>query len=70
MFDSLCESLIMDYGVSGHLYSQLEKFGQEIGENVVLVRSQNRFVLPFMHITFVKEYVLLGYRLCETYFIC
>ena len=38
LFDSLCESLIMDYGEAGHLYSQLEKFGQEIGENVVIIR--------------------------------
>lgn len=55
LFDSLCESFVMDYGEAGCLYERVEKFGQEVGHHVVLVRSQNRFVLPFIHVIFVKD---------------
>lgn len=55
LFDNLCESMVMDYGEAGYLYERVEKYGQEVDNNVVFVRSQNKFVMPFIHITFVKD---------------
>lgn len=55
LFDDLCERMIMDYGEAHYLYEQAEKYGQEVGSHIVFIRSQNRFVLPFIHITFLNE---------------
>ncbi|MEG1793229.1 MAG: helix-turn-helix domain-containing protein [Bacilli bacterium] len=55
LFDNLCEGLYMDYGEASHLYDCVEEFGQEIGSQIVFIRSQNKFVLPFIHITLAKE---------------
>lgn len=55
LFDHLCESMMMDYGEAEYLYERVEPFGQEVGNHIVFMRSQNKFVMPFMHITFVKD---------------
>lgn len=55
LFDSLCDAMVMDYGEANYLYEKVEKLGQEVGNHVVFVRSQNKFVMPFIHITFVKD---------------
>lgn len=55
LFNSLCEIQKLDFGEASILYDNIEPFGQELGNQVVLIRSVDRFVQPFLHITITKE---------------
>lgn len=55
LFNSLCESQKLDFGEASILYDNIEPFGQELGNQVVLIRSVDSFVLPFLYVTVTKE---------------
>lgn len=55
LFDTLCEMQMMDFGEARILYENVERFGQELGNQVALIRAENPFLTPFVHVTFTKE---------------
>lgn len=55
LFDTLCEMQMMDFGEARILYENVERFGQELGNQVVMIRAENPFLTPFVHVTVVKE---------------
>ena len=46
---------MMDFGEARILYENVERFGQELGNQVALIRAENPFLTPFVHVTFTKE---------------
>lgn len=55
LFDDLCEMQRMDFGEAQTLYENVERFGQELGNQVLLIRAKNPFLTPFIHVTITRE---------------
>lgn len=55
LFDHLCETRTLDLEEARKLYERVEPYGQEIGRGVVMLRSCNPYVNPFIHFTLLKQ---------------